>query len=236
MSTLAELAAAHLHLTLTADHEAAFDRYAAELAEWNARMNLTAIEEPDAIRVRHFLDSLTVAAALELTPGLRVIDVGSGAGFPGLPLQIVHPHLRMVLLEATGKKVAFLEHVIGVLGLVGAAALKGRAEEIGQLADHRQQYDLALARAVARLPVLLEYLLPLVRVGGRCVAMKGRTAQQELDDSGRALTQLGGRLSRVETFRLPGVDEDHHLIIIDKVAATSLLYPRRPGLPAQKPL
>ena len=236
MSTLAELAAAHLHLVLTAEQEKAFDRYAAELIAWNARVNLTAILDPNEIRIRHFLDSLTIAAALDLPPGLRIIDVGTGAGFPGIPLQIVRPELRMTLLEATGKKVAYLQHMIDCLALSGASALKGRAEEIGQLVQHRQQYGLALARAVARLPVLLEYLLPLVRVGGQCVAMKGRTAHQELEDSDRALSQLGGRLNRVETFRLPGVEEDHHLIVVDKVASTSLLYPRRPGLPAQKPL
>jgi 16S rRNA (guanine527-N7)-methyltransferase len=236
MPTLTELAAQHLDIALTPAQSDSFARYAALLREWNARMNLTAITDEDEINIRHFLDSLTILKTNALPVGAKVIDVGTGAGFPGIPLAIVQPELRMTLLEATGKKVTFLEHVIAELGLVHTNAVKLRAEEAGQARAHRGIYDGAVARAVARLPILLEYLLPLVRVGGVCIAMKGRTAQTEADDSAHALKTLGGELDRIETFALPGVDEPHHLVIVRKVAYTPTRYPRSAGMPTQKPL
>lgn len=224
--------AARLGVTLNPDQEAQFERLAAALVEWNAHTNLTAITDPDGVHVRHFLDSLTVP----VRPDDRVIDVGTGAGFPGLPLAIAYPTLRVTLLEATGKKIAFLEHVIGLLGLTNAAALHARAEDAGQLPAHRAAYDLAVARAVARLPVLLEYLLPLVRVGGRCIAMKGVTAHEEAESARRALQTLGGKLIGIETVMLPGVDEPHYLVMVEKTAPTPAIYPRKPGTPSKKPL
>src|SRR5690606_28739767 len=149
------------------EQEAQFTRYAELLAAWNAHTNLTAITEPQAVQVRHFLDSLTIAQAVPMTPGLRVIDVGTGAGFPGLPLLIAFPHIHVTLLEATGKKLNFLNHVMEQIGLKGAQTVHARAEEAGQMPEHRAAYDLVLARAVARLPVLVEYLLPLAKVGGQ---------------------------------------------------------------------
>lgn len=229
--------AAALGIPLTAAHEAAFEIYARELAAWNTHTNLTAITDPDAVRVRHFLDSLTVSRAATLRPGVRVIDVGTGAGFPGLPLKIIYPDIHLTLLEATGKKIAFLRHIAGMLGInAGIDFVHARAEEAGHMPEHRAAYDLVLARAVARLPVLLEYLLPLAKVGGRCVAMKGHTAHEEAEASKRALQTLGGRLASIESVDLPAVDEPHYLVVVDKVAHTPSVYPRRPGLPAQKPL
>lgn len=236
MSTLAEQAAALLDLTLTPQQEAQFDLYARELAVWNAHTNLTAITEPDAVRLRHFLDSLTVLRAVPLPAGLRIIDVGTGAGFPGLALKIVRPEIQLTLLEATGKKIAFLQHMIALLELEAVTTLNARAEEVGHAAEQRAAYDLVLARAVARLPALLEYLLPFARVGGLCVAMKGRTAEAEAADSGHALAVLGGQIKGIETFHLPGVDEPHHLVLVEKVGATPALYPRKPGVPTHKPL
>lgn len=236
MMTLIELAAHHLNIALTPAQSEAFARYAALLRDWNTRMNLTAITGEDEINIRHFLDSLTLLKMNVLHESARVIDVGTGAGFPGIPIKIAQPGLDMTLLEATGKKVSFLETVIADLQLTRTTALKARAEEAGQSRLHREQYDVAAARAVARLPILLEYLLPLVRIGGICVAMKGRTAQDEVDDSTNALAALGGELDRIESFTLPGVEEAHHLVVVRKTAPTPVRYPRQSGAPTQKPL
>lgn len=234
--SLAQQAAALFEVQLSPEQIARFDRYARELAAWNEHTNLTAITELEAVRVRHFLDSLSIAPSLPLLPGTRVIDVGTGAGFPGLPLLIAFPALHVTLLEATGKKIAFLEHLIAALELQNARTLHARAEEAGHMPEHRAAYDLALARSVARLPSLVEYLLPLVKVGGRCLAMKGATAAEEAADSRRALAALGGRIQRIDTVHLPGVVEPHHLIIIEKTTPTPAAYPRKPGTPTRKPL
>lgn len=236
MTTLAEQAAELLSITLTPEQEAQFTRYAELLAAWNAHTNLTAIIEPQAVQVRHFLDSLTIARAVPMSPGLCIIDVGTGAGFPGLPLLIAFPGIHVTLLEATGKKVHFLDDVIAQLGLKGAQTVHARAEEAGQMPQHRAAYDLVLARAVARLPALVEYLLPLAKVGGQAIAMKGSTAAEEVQDAARAIDLLGGRFNRIDTFTLPGVDEAHNLVIIDKVANTPRHYPRKPGTPSRQPL
>lgn len=235
-ATLAEQTAELLNLSLTPEQEQQFAIYARELAAWNAHTNLTAITDPQAVQVRHFLDSLTIIKADPLLPNSLLIDVGSGAGFPGVPLALVFPHLEVVLLEATGKKVAFLNHLIGVLGLQNTRAVHARAEEAGQMPQHRAAYQVVVARAVARLPALLEYMLPLAKIGGRCIAMKGRTAQEEVRDSERALNILGGRLNTIHAVRLPGVEETHHLIVVDKTAPTPAAYPRKPGTPTNKPL
>ena len=234
--TLTEQAAAVLQLELTPQQEAMFEAYGRALADWNEHTNLTAITAPDDIRVRHFLDSLTVAKAANLSAGTRLIDVGAGAGFPGLPLAIVFPELQVTLLEATGKKIAFLDHVIQTIGITNANTLNARAEEAGHMPDQRGAYDVVAARAVARLPSLLEYLLPLAKVGGVCVAMKGRTAAEESDDARRALTTLGGRLRPMVTVALPGVDDPHYLVVVEKVAPTPAAYPRKPGIPTRKPI
>lgn len=234
--TWIEQAAASLGIELTDAQTAQFDVLAAELVAWNERINLTAITDLGAIQVRHFYDSLTVAQAGPLPDGAKLVDVGTGAGFPGLPLQIAFPQLEVTLLESTGKKIAFLEHIISTLGLANARTVQARAEEAGHLPEHRENYDLVTARAVARLPSLLEYMLPLARVEGRCIAMKGATAIAEAADSRQALALLGGRLSGIEAVNLPGVDEPHYLVIIEKTAPTPASYPRKPGVPTRKPL
>jgi 16S rRNA (guanine527-N7)-methyltransferase len=226
-----------LGLELSAEQQQAFERYAQELIAWNEScVNLTAITDPLAIEMRHFLDSLSVLRAVQLAPQAKVIDVGAGAGFPGLPLRIVCPALQLTLLEATGKKTAFLEHIAKHLNLSSVKVVNARAEEAGQSAAHREQYDLVLARAVAHMPILVEYLLPLCRIGGRCIALKGESAAVEVGVAEHALRLLGGRLAQLTPIELPHVVETHYLVVIEKVAATPSHYPRRPGIPSKKPL
>ncbi|MBN2470623.1 MAG: 16S rRNA (guanine(527)-N(7))-methyltransferase RsmG [Anaerolineae bacterium] len=225
-----------LGIDLTPEQQRAFRRLAATLLDWNQRVNLTAITDPDEVEIRHFLDSMTVLRAVGFPPGCRVIDVGTGAGFPGLPLRILHPKMALSLLEATGKKTEYLQHVVGILELGNVKIVNLRAEEAGQDPAHREQYDVALARAVARLPVLVEYLLPLLRVGGRMVALKGESAAQEVSAAGESLRLLGGEMRRLIPVELPEVAETHYLVLIEKVAASPARYPRRPGIPSRKPL
>jgi 16S rRNA (guanine527-N7)-methyltransferase len=223
-------------IDLSPEQVALFENYARELAAWNSHTNLTAIIEPDAVRVRHFLDSLSVVRAVSVQPGLHVLDVGTGAGFPGLPLHIAVPGLHTTLMEATGKKIAFLDHLVARLGLENVKTLHARAEEAAHLTDQRASYDLVLARAVARLPGLLEYLLPFARIGGHCVAMKGATAFEEADDSKKALEILGGKLEIIVPVELPEVAEKHYLVVVEKIAKTPAAYPRKPGIPTRKPI
>lgn len=236
MEKLAQDALQLLGLRLTARQLAAFERYEAELMDWNARHNLTAIREPAGIRSKHFLDSLTCVLAWRDTPPSSLIDVGTGAGFPGIPLKILHPSLSLTLVESVGKKAEFCKHVVETLGLDKVEVLQTRAEEVGQIAKHRERYDWAVARAVANLPILVEYLLPLVRVGGGVLAQKGDSGPAEAQASERAIKLLGGRLRQLVKVNLPGVAEDRYLVIIDKIAATPPSYPRRVGIPMKKPL
>jgi 16S rRNA (guanine527-N7)-methyltransferase len=230
--------AAHnlLKIRITAGQAAAFEQYERVLLDWNARHNLTAVREPEKIRIKHFLDSLTCLEAKRDSPMERVVDVGTGAGFPGLPLKIVCPGMRLTLVESVGKKADFCRHVVKTLRLEGVEVVQCRAEEIGRMPEHREKYDWALARAVAALPVLAEYLLPLVRVGGGMIAMKGESAHAEAHSAERALRLLGGHLRRLHPVTLPGVADERYLVIIDKIAACPPAYPRRVGVAAKKPL
>ncbi len=224
-------------LSLSPTQQEQFALYERELVAWNTHTNLTAITDPEGVRIRHFLDSLSVVEAVPMKAGLRVIDVGTGAGFPGIPLKILFPEIEMTLLEATGKKINFLKHVAETLDISkGIHFVNLRAEEAGQAPDQRAKYDVVLARAVARLPILLEYLLPLATIGGVCVAMKGRTAREEVNASTHALQKLGGVFEKIIDVNLPDTAEPHHLVLIRKVAHTPSPYPRRSGLPTQKPL
>lgn len=225
-----------LAVTLKSRQLEAFRWYRSELISWNERYNLTAITDPTGIEIRHFLDSLTCLLAIAPQTRGRVIDVGSGAGFPGLPLKIVCPQIRVTLIEATRKKADFCQHVVDGLMLEGVEVIHGRAEEIAHQVGHRGGYNWALARAVAPLPVLVEYLLPFLNVGGWALAQKGDTAHSETQVADEALDILGGRVDRLIPVELPGVVETRYLVMINKIAETPEKYPRRAGMPSKKPL
>lgn len=221
-------------ITLTPAQLDAFETYYGELLAWNARANLTAITGREQVIVKHLLDSLSLAPLIHKDT-TTLIDIGSGAGFPGLPLKIALPHLRVTLLEATGKKVAFLKHIIAALNLRDATALHARAEDLARNPAHRENYDVAVARAVAELATLLEYALPFVCVGGVFIAQKGVDVDDEVRRAARALDTLGGRVREVVPVQLPGL-APRHLVVVEKVAATPAAYPRRAGIPEKRPL
>jgi 16S rRNA (guanine527-N7)-methyltransferase len=236
MHELTQHAQNQLGLRLSRSQVSALSLYERELMDWNTRFNLTAIRDPHEIHIKHFLDSLTCLLALKESTVDHVIDVGTGAGFPGIPLKIISPKMQLTLVESVGKKADFCRHVIRVLDLCGVEVVQERAENLGQNPSFRERYDWAVARAVAVLPVLSEYLLPLVRVGGSMLAMKGESGPVEAHSAERALRVLGGHLRQLIPVTLPGVAEERYLVVIDKVAATPPGYPRKVGLPAKRPL
>ena len=216
-----------------------FSLLSRELLTWNGRMSLTAVTEPDDVQVKHFLDSLTVASVVkdELPQETgRLVDVGSGGGFPGLPLAIVLPWLDVILMEATAKKVRFLNHTIGVLALPNARALYGRAEQLARDDTQREVYDIAVARAVGSAATLVELLAPLLRFGGLAILMKTHAAvDRELDAAAAALSKLHAEVEKIHSVQVPGLD-DRALVLIRKKAATPPEFPRRPGVPERRPL
>lgn len=216
-----------------------FARYQQLLRQWNERVNLTAIVEPVEIQRRHFLDSLACLRALpddSCEAILRTVDVGAGAGFPSIPLKIVCPRWRLTLIESVAKKTAFLRHLVDELHLRDVDVLTGRAEDLARQPEHREQYDLVLARALAPLNVVVEYCLPFARVGGLLVAPKKADVADEVAAAQSAVRQLGGLLPPGIPYRLPGLDEDRCLVVVEKVAPTPTAFPRRAGVPAHKPL
>lgn len=226
----------HLGLALTPSQLDSFGWYLDQLLLWNTRHNLTAIVDPGEIAVKHFLDSLTLVARLGRAAAGAVVDIGSGAGFPGIPLRIVADSMRLTLIEATGKKAEFCRSVVDGLNLRRVEVIHARAEDVGRTPDQRQRHDLVVARAVAALPVLVEYALPLVRVGGRMLAQKGESGPAEAQQAEGAIRILGGRLRQIHAVELPGVAEARTIVEIDKVGATPEAYPRRAGIPAKRPL
>jgi 16S rRNA (guanine527-N7)-methyltransferase len=233
MNLLATTAAAW-GLELTQQQLDQFAIYAAELRRWNTYINLTAISDEREIAIRHFLDSLRCALSWGITLA-SLVDVGAGAGFPGLPLKILRPELRLTLIESVEKKAAFLRHIAAELGLSDVQVVVGRAEIAAHDPAHREQYDVATARAVAELRVLAEYCLPLCRVGGRFLAPKGAHIAQEVAEASTAIERLGGRVVGVELVELPGL-EQRTLVVIEKSLPTPAQYPRAVGVPAKRPL
>lgn len=212
-----------------------FCLYGEMLREWNQKFNLTAITDMDQVAEKHFADSCT-ALNWEIKEGGTLIDVGSGAGFPGIPLKILCPELEVLLLDSLGKRVSFLEAVIRALNLEGIRAVHGRAEELGKDPAYREQFDYAVARAVAPLPILAEWCLPFVKPGGQFVAYKARTAREETQQALRALEILGGGPASIRPCKIPGPEAERNIISIRKDGKTPAAYPRKPGMAAKKPL
>ncbi|MEN8614381.1 16S rRNA (guanine(527)-N(7))-methyltransferase RsmG [Dehalogenimonas sp. THU2] len=225
-----------LGLSLDESRYDLFETYYRELIDWNARFNLTAVTDYDGVQVTHFLDSLSLAVAGIGFDNHRVIDVGSGAGFPGLPLKIAFPGIELTLLEAIGKKAVFLSHMAGILGLDGVSVVNLRAEEAARQPEHRESYDIAVSRAVASLDTLCELTLPFCRVGGWFIAMKKGSIEDEVESARKGIALLGGCLRDVRAIEIDGLSDDRRLIVIEKISPTPESYPRRNGLPSKRPL
>ena len=236
MEQLIQDARALFAINLTVHQVDSLVQYEKELLKWNQKFNLTAIRDVESIRTKHFLDSFSCVLAWKASSPDRLIDVGTGAGFPGLPLRILYPNLKLTLVESVGKKAKFCQHIVDTLGLKNVAVIQARAEEVGQDSKHREKYDWAVARAVANLSALSEYLLPLVKVGGNMLAQKGERGPAEAQSAEKAIELLGGKLKQLIQVNLPGVVDERYLVVVEKVAATPPKYPRKPGLPAKQPL
>ena len=211
-----------------------FDKYMKLLLEWNEKINLTAIIEPDEVKIKHFLDSLTVLKYINDED--KVIDIGTGAGFPGIPLKIMKPDAKITLLDSLNKRINFLNLVIEELELKNIEAIHGRAEEFARNKLYREKYDVAVSRAVANLSTLTEYMLPFVKVGGRCICMKGANLKEELDKAKNAIQELGGKIEIIDNFYLSNNDNERNIVIIKKIKETKSKYPRKAGIPSKEPL
>lgn len=231
-----QTAAEAVGVTLDAGQAAQLARYRDLLVEWNERFNLTAITDDASILTRHFADSLTALSQLPTGNGVTLMDAGTGAGLPGIPLKIARPDLDVTLVDGTGKKVTFCQAVIADLGLAGIRIIKGRAEELAHVKEHRAKYRAVIARALAPLPTLVEYLLPFAKANGVVIAMKGSDAQTEAGQAARAIKLLGGELERIVAVTLPGVTDQRSLVVIRKVRPSPSVYPRPAGKPRSDPL
>ena len=211
-----------------------FEKYMNLLLEWNEKINLTAITQPDEVKLKHFVDSLTVLKYINDDD--KVIDIGTGAGFPGIPLKIMNENTKITLLDSLNKRINFLNIVIETLNLRNIQAIHGRAEEIARNKLYREKYDVAVSRAVANLSTLTEYMLPFVKVGGKCICMKGANVNEELERAQNAIKELGGEIERVDNFYLSDNDNERNIIVIKKVKETNPKYPRKAGTPSKEPL
>lgn len=213
-----------------------FDEYYEILVEWNKVMNLTGITEYQEVVEKHFLDSLSIVKVMDMDQAERVIDIGTGAGFPGIPLKIAFPKLDIVLLDSLNKRIRFLDHVIEELGLEGIRTIHGRAEDYARDGKYRERFDLCVSRAVANLSSLSEYCLPYVKVGGRFVSYKSGDIEEEVNDASKAIALLGGKKGRIEKFQLPDTDIQRSFVVIGKTKNTQKRYPRKAGMPTKEPL
>ena len=211
-----------------------FYNYMNLLIEWNKKVNLTAITEPDEIILKHFVDSLTISKYI--SDGTKVVDVGTGAGFPGIPLKIVRQDVDITLLNSLQKRINFLDEVINELDLEKITTIHSRVEDLAKIKEYREKIDLAVSRAVANLSTLLEYMLPFVKENGLCICMKGPNITQEVEDSKKAIEILGGKIEKIEKINLPGSEIERNIILIRKINKTPNKYPRKAGMPAKQPI
>lgn len=211
-----------------------FFEYMKLLIEWNEKMNLTAITDPDEIILKHFIDSITILK--EIKDNSKLVDVGTGAGFPGIPLSIMNPTLKITLVDSLNKRLIFLQEVVNELKLKNIEIIHARAEELGQNKEYREKFDVATSRAVANLSTLSEYLIPLVKINGKVISMKAGEAEKEINEARNAIKVLGGTIEKKEEFNLPQTDIGRTIIVIKKEESTSKKYPRKSGIPSKDPI
>jgi len=226
--------AMQFEINLSEEQQGMFYEYMQLLLEWNEKMNLTAITEPKEVLIKHFIDSISIKPYIEKEE--KVLDVGTGAGFPGIPLKIVLPDNEFILLDSLNKRINFLKQVITNLKLEKIEAVHGRAEEFCKIPKKREGYDIVTSRAVAKLNVLLEYMLPFVKIGGKCICMKSSEISEELQEAGKAIEVLGGKIEKVEEIILENTDIQRKIVIIKKIKETPKKYPRKAGTPIKEPI
>ena len=236
MSRIFESKLKELGITLNNTQKQQFDKFYELLIEWNQVMNLTGITEYEEVNEKHFIDSLSIVKAVDMDSVVTVIDIGTGAGFPGIPLKIAFPHLKMVLLDSLNKRVQFLNTVIDTLELTDIETIHGRAEDFAKQTQYREQFDLCVSRAVANLATLSEYCIPYVKQEGMFIPYKSGEIEEELQNSKKAVHILGGEIEDVIKFQLPGTEIGRSFVKIRKVQNTSKKYPRKAGLPGKEPI
>lgn len=223
-----------LQIKLTIEQQEQFYEYMQLLLEWNKKINLTAITEPKEVITKHFVDSVTILKYMNERE--KLVDIGTGAGFPAIPLKIVQPSIEVTLVDALNKRINFLNNVIEKTKLNSIEAIHNRAEDFGKNKVYRETFDIAVSRAVARINVLAEYLIPTLKIGGRCICMKGPDAQEEIEEAKNAIKLLGGKIETIEEFNLPDTDIKRTIILIKKINSTSMKFPRKAGVPTKEPI
>lgn len=236
MSQIFDQKLEQLGIVLTENQKQQFDKFYELLVEWNKVMNLTGITEYEEVNEKHFVDSLSIVKAIDMNQVSSLIDVGTGAGFPGIPLKIVFPHLKVVLLDSLNKRINFLNTVISELGLKDISTIHGRAEDFAKKTEYREQFDLCVSRAVANLATLSEYCIPYVKKSGMFIPYKSGEIDEELEQSKKAIYVLGGKTENVVKFQLPGTEIGRSFVVIRKLQNTAKKYPRKAGLPSKEPI
>lgn len=221
-------------IELSEEQQNQFYNYMELLLEWNEKMNLTAITKQEEILTKHFIDSLSIAPYISSND--KILDIGTGAGFPGIPIKIILPQNSVILLDSLNKRINFLNEVIKELKLKNVQAIHGRAEEFNNINGERESYDIVVSRAVAKLNVLLEYMLPFVKIGGKCICMKSMDIEQEIEEAEKALEILGGKIEKVDTITLENTNIQRKIVIIQKIKETPKKYPRKAGTPVKEPI
>lgn len=223
-------------ISLSEDQLGQFETYYETLVEWNEKMNLTAITNKEDVFLKHFYDSITASFYFDFTKPFHLCDVGAGAGFPSIPLKIAFPHIQVTIVDSLNKRISFLDHLATTLKLENVQFVHDRAETFGVNPMHREAYDVVTARAVARMSVLSELCLPLVKIGGHFIAMKALNAKDELEVGQKAITTLGGKVENIHTFTLPIEESERTILVIKKEKQTPKKYPRKPGVPGKMPI